>query len=246
MNMRWKDIPKAQSQAAPPVPVGDSIDVLDKGFVRLDAVSADDLSVVNAARVSFGKRHETMEDGDDKLIQFLMREKHGTPFEHNFFRFHVKAPIFVVREWFRHRIGWSYNEYSGRYAEIETEGYIPAPAQIRTQVGKPGAYTFHPLPAAQYPIDGMQSAYAHSFFAYKTLIKQGVAKEVARMVLPVGTYTEFYATTNARALLNFISLRADEHAQWEIQQYAQALASHLQQHMPITWEAYETNNRVAP
>jgi thymidylate synthase (FAD) len=103
------------------------LSVLDKGFVRLDAVCADDLSVVNAARVSFGAQSEDLNEKDQGLIGFLMREQHGTPFEHNFFRFHIKAPIFVVREWFRHRIGWSYNEYSGRYSEIPTEAYVPSP-----------------------------------------------------------------------------------------------------------------------
>ena len=95
--------------------MANQLTVLDHGFVRLDAVTADDLSVVNAARVSFGATQTEMTEKDKGLIGFLMREKHGTPFEHNFFRFHIKAPIFVVREWFRHRIGWSYNEYSGRY-----------------------------------------------------------------------------------------------------------------------------------
>ena len=99
----------------------DKLDVLDNGFIRLDASDATDLSVVNAARVSFGIHTEELSEKDKGLIGFLMREKHGTPFEHNFFRFHVKAPIFVVREWFRHRIGWSYNEYSGRYAELNPD-----------------------------------------------------------------------------------------------------------------------------
>ena len=121
------------------------IDVLDKGFIRLDACDATDLSVVNAARVSFGAKSEELSEKDKGLIGFLMREKHGTPFEHNFFRFHIKAPIFVVREWFRHRIGWSYNEYSGRYSEMPEEAYMPEQGQMRTQVGKPGAYKFEPM-----------------------------------------------------------------------------------------------------
>ena len=127
--------------AGPP----DSIDVLDHGFVRLDAAVADDLSVVNAARVSFGARVETMDDRSAGLVRFLMRERHGTPFEHNFFRFHIKAPLFVTREWQRHRVG-SFNERSGRYSELPDEFYVPAAGDVRTQVGKPGAYTFEPLP----------------------------------------------------------------------------------------------------
>ena len=112
------------------------IKVLDNGFVRLDGVYADDLSVVNSARVSFGKHKKELEKEDTQLINFLMREQHGTPFEHNFFRFHVKAPIFVAREWFRHRIGWSYNEYSGRYSVINNEYYTPSDENMRTQLNK--------------------------------------------------------------------------------------------------------------
>src|SRR6186997_3425652 len=121
-----------------------SIPVLDHGFVRLDGVMADDLSVVNSARVSFGRRVTELADADVGLIKFLMRERHGTPFEHNSFRFHVKCPIFVTREWMRHRVS-SFNEWSGRYSQLEPEFYVPEPEDVRTQVGKPGAYTFDPV-----------------------------------------------------------------------------------------------------
>lgn len=222
------------------------LNVLDQGFVRLDAVNADDLSVVNAARVSFGIQSEELSDKDKGLIGFLMREQHGTPFEHNFFRFHIKAPIFVVREWFRHRIGWSYNEYSGRYSEIPTEAYIPAHEQMRTQVGKPGAYTFEKMENPQFSNDRIKLSYMQSFVAYEKLLEEGVAKEIARLVLPVGTYTEFYATTNARAIMNFIHLRGDETAQWEIRQYAHAIEALFSEHMPVTWHHFKDNNRTAP
>lgn len=224
----------------------DELSVLDKGFVRLDAVCADDLSVVNAARVSFGAHSEDLNEKDQGLIGFLMREKHGTPFEHNFFRFHIKAPIFVVREWFRHRIGWSYNEYSGRYSEIPTEAYVPAPEQMRTQVGKPGSYKFETMEGGQYAIDRMKLSNMQSFSAYEKLLEQGVAKELARLVLPVATYSQFYATTNARALMNFINLRSNETAQWEIRQYANALEHFFQETMPVTYNHFVQNNREAP
>ena len=110
----------------------DTIPVLDHGFVRLDDCMADDLSVVNAARVSFAQRSEEMGDRDRGLVRFLMREKHATPFEHSVFRFHVKCPIFVAREWMRHRN--SYNEWSGRYSQLEAEFYVPEPDDVRTQV----------------------------------------------------------------------------------------------------------------
>ncbi len=222
------------------------VDILDNGFIRLDASDATDLSVVNAARVSFGIRTDEMSEKDKGLIGFLMREKHGTPFEHNFFRFHVKAPIFVVREWFRHRIGWSYNEYSGRYAELNPEAYLPSSTEMRTQVGKPGAYEFEQMANYQFSKDRIKLAYMQSFSAYQKLLEEGVAKEVARLVLPVGTYTEFYATTNARALMNFINLRGDETAQWEIRQYAYALEKYFQEAMPVTYDHFINNGRVAP
>src|ERR671925_756327 len=118
-----------------------SIRVLDHGFVRLDDAMADDLSVVNGARVSFARRKLEMDESDEGLIRFLMRDRHGTPFEHNSFRFHIRCPIFVAREWMRHRVG-SFNEFSMRYAKATEDFYVPEPEDVRTQVGKPGAYSF--------------------------------------------------------------------------------------------------------
>src|SRR5438128_11991510 len=126
--------------------LADAVPVLDHGFVRLDAAMADDLSVANAARVSFARRKEVLDASDEGLIRFLMRDRHGTPFEHNAFRFHIRTPIFVAREWFRHRIG-SFNEFSMRYARASDEFYVPEPEDVRTQVGKPGAYSFEPVEA---------------------------------------------------------------------------------------------------
>ena len=122
----------------------DQIDVLDHGFVRLDASMADDLSVVNSARVSFAQHSSEMTEREEGLIRFLIRERHGSPTEHNAFRFHIKCPIFVCREWQRHRIG-SFNEWSARYSQLEPEFYVPAAEDVRSQVGKPGAYTFEPV-----------------------------------------------------------------------------------------------------
>ena len=122
----------------------DTIQVLDHGFVRLDGALADDLSVVNGARVSFARRKLELDDADAGLIRFLMRDRHGTPFEHNAFRFHVRCPIFVAREWFRHRVG-SFNEFSMRYARATDDFYVPEPEDVRSQVGKPGAYSFEPV-----------------------------------------------------------------------------------------------------
>jgi thymidylate synthase (FAD) len=224
-----------------------SIPVLDHGFVRLDGALADDLSVVNAARVSFARRKEAMDDSDIGLVWFLLRERHGTPFEHNAFRFHVRCPIFVAREWFRHRIG-SYNEFSMRYAEAKDDFYVPAAEDVRTQVGKPGAYTFETVPPelAASTQAALEASYAAAFATYQGLVAQGVAREIARAVLPVGIYTEFYWTVNARALMNFLSLRNAETAQREIRAFAAAVEELFAAEMPVTHAAFLRNERTAP
>ena len=221
--------------------------VLEHGFVRLDAVMADDLSVVNAARVSFARHKDAMDEADVGLIRFLMRERHGTPFEHNSFRFHVRCPIFVAREWFRHRVG-SFNEFSMRYAKATDDFYVPAPEDVRTQVGKPGSYSFESVDPelAVSTRETLESVYRTAYAAYEELVAAGVAREIARCVLPVGAYTEFFWTVNARALMNFVSLRAAETAQREIRRYAEAVESFLAERMPVTYEAFVANDRTAP
>jgi len=224
------------------------IPVLDHGFVRLDGSLADDLSVVNSARVSFANRHETMEEGDDKLLWFLMKNKHGTPFEHNIFRFHVKAPIFVFREWQRHRIS-SYNEWSARYAQLEPEFYVPEQKQVRSQVGKPGAYKFEGILdglKAQRFRDQLHMQSNAAYFQYQKYIDEGIAKEQARLFLPVNIYSQMYWTVNARSLMNFLSLRNSEHAMWEIREYAQVVETIFSDLMPVTAEAFIKNDRVSP
>ncbi len=224
-----------------------AIAVLDHGFVRLDDAMASDLSVVNSARVSFGKRKEEMDESDEGLVRFLMRDRHGTPFEHNAFRFHIRAPIFVVREWMRHRVG-SFNEFSMRYAKATNDFYVPDAEDVRSQVGKPGAYSFEPVDAelAEQTREELQAVYEQAFETYERLVEQGVARELARSVMPVGAYTEFYWTVNARALMNFVSLRAAETAQREIRRYAEAVEMFLAQKMPVTHAAFVANDRVAP
>ena len=224
-----------------------SVPVLDHGFVRLDDAMADDLSVVNGARVSFARHKAEMDDSDTGLIRFLMRERHGTPFEHNSFRFHIRAPIFVAREWFRHRVG-SFNEFSMRYAKATDDFYVPEPDDVRSQVGKPGAYSFEPVEAAVADTtrEEMRAIYEAAFTAYERLVELGVARELARSVLPVGAYTEFYWTVNARALMNFLSLRNSETAQREIRRYAEACETFLAEKMPVTYAAFVANDRTAP
>lgn len=233
-------------EAESPFRVGGRVSVLDHGFVRLDAAMADDLSVVNAARVSFGRRKEVFEADDAGLIRFLMRERHGTPFEHNSFRFHVRCPIFVAREWFRHRIG-SFNEESARYHTLEPLFYLPSPEAVRRQVGKAGAYCFEPAPELAEVARGlMKGVYEEAYRAYQEMIEAGVARELARAVLPVGIYTQFYWTVNARSLMNFLSLRNSPQALYEMREYARAVEGFFQSLMPETHRAFVEFGRRAP
>ncbi len=221
--------------------------VLDHGFVRLDDAMADDLSVVNGARVSFARHKDAMDESDEGLIRFLMRDRHGTPFEHNSFRFHIRCPIFVAREWMRHRVG-SFNEFSLRYARATDDFYVPEADDVRSQVGKPGAYSFEPVSdeVAEATREKLQAVYDAAYQAYEELVELGVARELARCALPVGAYTEFYWTINARSLMNFLSLRNSETAQREIRRYAQACELFLEQLMPVTYAAFVAGGRVSP
>lgn len=226
------------------------IHLLDNGFVRLDGYMADDMSVVNAARVSFAKNEDDkteLTNADMGLVNFLMREKHGTPFEHNSFRFHVKCPVFVAREWFRHRIG-SFNEFSARYSEVPNQFFMPELSVVRTQTGKPGAYKFEQasMDVAMRTKNTISISYEQAYDAYRSMIDDGVAKELARTVLPVGMYTQFYWTVNARAIMNFCSLRSAETAQMEIRAYSVAVEEIFSSIMPITAKAWLDNDRVAP
>ena len=220
--------------------------VLDKGSLALDGALASDLAVVNGARVSFNDETQEMTERDEGLIRFLMRERHGSPFEHGYFRFLVKAPIFVVREHHRHRAGHSYNEWSGRYSKLEAEFYVPE--FVRTQVGKPGAYRFEPVDdtTRETARAEIERAASEAFATYERLLEQGVAKEVARSVLPLATYTKYYWSCNPRSLMHFCGLRNHEAAQYEIRQYAAAAEDFLAEVMPVTHAAFLENDRCAP
>jgi thymidylate synthase (FAD) len=222
------------------------VEVLDKGFLALDGAFASDLAVVNAARVSFNEATQELTERDEGLIRFLMRERHGSPFEHGYFRFVVKAPIFVVREHHRHRAGHSYNEWSGRYSQLEKEFYVPD--NVRTQVGKPGAYTFEPVDdeVRERTRREIEQSGIAAFEAYERMLEQGIAKEVARTVLPLSTYTKYYWSCNPRSLMHFCSLRNHEAAQYEIRQYAAAAEQFLALHMPVTHAAFVDRGRLAP
>jgi thymidylate synthase (FAD) len=222
------------------------VNVLDKGFIALDGALASDLAVVNGARVSFNQASQEWTEREAGLIRFLMRERHGSPFEHGYFRFVVKAPLFVVREHHRHRAGHSYNEWSGRYSKLEAEFYVPD--YVRTQLGKPGAYSFEPVDVETREVarQAIQESALLAFAAYERLLAQGVAKEVARTVLPLSTYTKYYWSCNPRSLMHFCSLRNHDAAQHEIREYAAAAESFLARLMPVTHAAFVANDRVAP
>ena len=224
------------------------IQVLDKGFISLEGVLADDLSVVNSARVSFNKHHHEMEDGDDKLIGFLMTNRHGTPFEQNFFRFKVKAPIFVFREWHRHRIGISINEWSARYSELKNEFYIPSTENTRQQIGKAGHYIYQTAPSivSSWFQEKLEIQSQKDFQLYQEALQHGIAKEQARFFLPVNIYSEMYWACNARSLMAFLSLRNNEKAMWEIREYAKVLESIFLEHMPITATCFIAGGRITP
>jgi thymidylate synthase (FAD) len=225
---------------------GETIEVLDKGFVALDGAFASDLAVANGARVSFNQASQELTEKDAGLIRFLMRDHHGSPFEHGYFRFIVKAPLFVVREHHRHRAGHSYNEWSGRYSKMAAEFYIPE--NVRSQVGKPGAYRFEPVEpdvraAAQEEIEHQS---LEAFAAYERMLELGIAKEVARTVLPLNMYTTYYWSCNPRSLMHFCSLRNSEFAQFEIREFARAAEAFLERIMPVTHAAFVANDRIAP
>jgi thymidylate synthase (FAD) len=223
-------------------------DLLDSGEVELLKCMASDLDVVNAARVSFSSYQDEIDEKAIGLINYLMKNKHATPFEHAVFKFRIKAPIFVTREWMRHR--WSsFNEMSMRYhIPKELQYYIPAYNKIRKQIGKPGSYTFEEIEHLGIK-DAVHSIFKQSMLdaddAYYKLIELGVAKEIARCVLPVSQYTEFIWTVNARSLINFISLRNDDNAQYEINEYAKIIEKIFKEKMPITHEAFIACDRMA-
>lgn len=213
-----------------------------------------DESVVRAARVSTGTFDGWDDNKDPGLINYLMRDRHGSPFEHNAFTFYVEAPIFVFREFMRHRIA-SYNEESGRYKELEPVFYVPGSDRKLKQVGKPGAYVFEDgdySQKVQVPATTMR-VYDEAYSAYKSLLKIGTAREVARTVLPVGIYSSMYVTMNARSLMNFLSLRTTREGthfpsfpQREIEMVAEQMEVLWAEKMPITYETFNKNGRVSP
>src|SRR5215212_4052662 len=227
--------------------------------VELVRSSAKDADVLFAARVStLGEQSLDEVDSDAErsagLIRFLMRDRHGSPFEHNSMTFYVQAPIFVFREFMRHRIA-SYNEESGRYRELNPVFYVPGPDRKLQQRGKPGHYEFVEGTPEQLELVQAETRRVcqEAYAAYQRMLAAGVAREVARIVLPVTIYSSMYVTLNARSLMNFLSLRtAREGARFpsfpqrEIEMCAERMEELWAGLMPLTHAAFEVNGRVAP
>jgi thymidylate synthase (FAD) len=221
--------------------------------------SASDADVIWAARVSTAGEQSLDEINKDPaksagLINYLARERHGSPFEHTSMTFFISAPIFVFREFMRHRIA-SYNEESGRYRELQPVFYIPAPERKLIQIGKTGSYEFIDGTKEQYQItvSSMKESYVFSYEKYQKMLEAGVAREVARAVLPVGLYSSMYVTMNARALMNFLSLRTSRegshfpsYPQREIEMVAEKMEEIFARLMPLTHGAFEKSGRIAP
>ena len=217
----------------------DAIKCLDKGFVRLvDSMGGDD-AIVQSARVSYGKGTSKVSQ-DRGLIRYLMRHRHTTPFEMVEFKFHCKMPIFVARQWVRHRTA-NINEYSLRYSEARDEFYFPDPDHIEFQstLNKQGR-----IGEVDEDLKKKVQAYFkeisdRSFEIYCELNEAGVARELARAILPVNLYTEWYWKNDLHNLLHFIGLRSDGHAQYEIRVFSDAMATYVKEVAPFAWEAYQ-------
>jgi len=216
------------------------IDVLDHGFVRLVDHMGSDLSVTRAARVSYDAAWRAGEDegSDARLIRYLWKNRHTSPFEAVEFQFEVKAPIFVFRQWHRHRT-WSFNELSARYRELPEEFYVPDPALIGTQ--STSSKQARDIGKADHVAAGMIKLCGEAAFGiYRDLLARGVPRELARSVLPVATYSHMFAKVDLRNLLGFLDLRLDPHAQYEIRVYGEAMRDLARAVAPVcigAWEA---------
>ncbi|MFT3972347.1 MAG: FAD-dependent thymidylate synthase [Amaricoccus sp.] len=239
---RRATVPAMEARLGAPIPV------LDHGFIRIVDYMGDDAAIVQAARVSYGAGTKTARD-DAGLIRYLMRHWHSTPFEMCELKLHVKLPVFVARQWIRHRTA-NVNEYSARYSILDREFYIPAPEHLAAQstVNNQGrGETLTGDEAARvlgYLRDDSMRAYDH----YEAMLsqaqpdgtpQQGLARELARMNLPANIYTQWYWKVDLHNLLHFLRLRADPHAQYEIRAYAEALCEVVKDWVPAAWDAFE-------
>ena len=221
----------------------EAVPVLDHGFVRVVDYMGDDAAVVQAARVSYGRGTKSVQN-DAGLIRYLMRHWHSTPFEMCEVKLHVKLPIFVARQWIRHRMA-NVNEYSARYSILDREFYVPEPGALAAQsaTNAQGRGAVLEGEEAERALRTMRAAGTSAFDDYEALLSEegqaGLARELARTVLPASTYTQWYWKTDLHNLLSFLRLRADPHAQMEIRAYADAIGAMVADWVPLTWEAFQ-------
>ena len=248
-----------ENRAGSEADAGPQIEFRSDVTVELVRSSAHDSDVLFAARVST-KGEQSLEDVEADasrskgLIGYLMRARHGSPFEQNSMTFYVHAPIFVFREHMRHRIA-SYNEESGRYRELRPVFYVPGPERKLVQEGKPGHYQFVDGTPEQHALVDAETrrVCTEAYSAYQRMLAAGVAREVARIVLPLTIYSSMYVTFNARSLMNFLSLRTKREdsrfpsfPQREIEMVAEKMEAEWARLMPLTQAAFDANGRVAP
>ncbi len=226
-------------------------EVLDQGFLEILDKLGNDLTVVNSARVSFGKRKTEYTDGDRKLVKFLVKNKHWSPFRHIIVQFHIKAPEFVMRQWYKHVVGiettsssmtkdHAWNEISGRYVPV-TDFYKPTNWRAQSENNKQASEgSIENQDEATKIFDGIMQSIVGS---YEKLLELGVAKEQARLILPLNQYTEVYWTASFQAIMNFIELRDEDTAQWEIRQYAIAMKKMMMELYPETTKIWFGNNQ---
>jgi thymidylate synthase (FAD) len=227
-----------------------AIPVLDHGFIRVIDYMGDDAAVVQAARVSYGRGTRRVQE-DAGLIRYLMRHRHSTPFEMCELKLHVKLPVFVARQWIRHRTA-NVNEYSARYSILDREFYLPAPEHLAAQssANRQGRGDLLQGVEATQVLDWLREDATRTYDRYRTMLNEdedgqpidpsrtGLARELARMNLTLNTYTQWYWKTDLHNLLHFLALRADPHAQYEIRAYAEAMFPVLRAWVPLTWEAF--------
>ena len=225
--------------------------VLDHGFVRVVDYMGDDTSIVQAARVSYGKGTKSVRN-DEGLIRYLMRHRHSTPFEMCEIKFHIKLPIFVARQWIRHRTA-NVNEYSARYSMLDKEFYIPSPEHLAAQseINNQGRGDVLRDEEANEVLEMLKADAVRSYDRYETLLnerqdgriinddKQGLARELARMTLPLSAYTQWYWKVDLHNLVHFLSLRMDPHAQYEIRAFADVMYDMVRDWVPLTAKAFE-------
>lgn len=214
------------------------VDVLDHGYARLVESMGDDMSVVRSARVSYNAKPR--KDGsDEKLLRYLYKNRHTSPFEAVEFQFEIKCPMFIARQWHRHRT-WAYNEVSARYTALPEEFYVPEAALIDVQnKNNKQQRDIVPLEGAETYRQLMRTQNEEAFQTYKILLQEGVPRELARTVLPVSTYTHYFAKVDLHNLLHFLRLRLHPHAQLEIQVYAEALLELIRPIVPVTVSIFE-------